>query len=46
MLHCEYCDWHGTEKNIIIWHEDYGRVFECPKCGFYNDVDNMKIEEE
>lgn len=39
MLHCKYCGWYGNEKDVLVEKEDYGRVFECPKCGFYNDVD-------
>ena len=44
MLHCKYCDWHGKKNGIVIWKEEYGRVFECPVCGFYNDVDDAEME--
>ena len=41
-IYCKYCDWHGNEKDTLIEKEDYGRIFMCPKCGFYNDIEEME----
>ena len=44
MLRCEYCDWHGNEKDVLIERTDCGREYMCPKCGFWNTIIEVETE--